>query len=909
MISRSNSSNPVIAAASLGDAAALQMALEKDFSKKTKNEALLAAAEHGHIAIIELLVEYGAKLTYQSEDDGATAIAWATQTGNLDLFKYLTQHSATLKVRCKDGSTLLMLAAEHGCMPLINGLLNQKFDPAEQDTQGNTALMRATAKGNIDATATLLANSPDSINQTNHAGKTALMIAAENNQSEAVTFLLAKNADSSIVDSTRNTALTLAIKNKNDVSLVALIEKEKNPDFTTLLGHAIKHSNAPACRLFLKHGALVNINPNNDGWTPLMRAASIGNEEVTRVLLCNGANPHFADAEGWTPLLIAASHGHAAVIQLLLEHGVNINTPMPNGDTALMLVIDCSTNKDLLQTDYFSAEESVDILLENGTDINLRNTDDETALTVAVDGENPTIVSMLLNHRGASRIAWADIAKAYELAKKKKHAPTIQAFEDHFKVGQALVDATKNKDIHEVQKRLDEGAAADTPNVTGWTALHQAATDGSLKIAALLISKQANIHSLTVTGYTPLMVVARNKGETFMMQYLINQGARIDACTRQGWTVLMLAARYCDENMIKFLISQGASVHGKSNDEGWYAVLLAAVNKNRASVSLLFKSGATIDDAPAATEKLKNLSGGVTKVNILFEGLADNIKENIHQLFSNALTSEQFSHLLTDTNTKTGYLVDQKEIRESIRDEIILCIRKTKKALGELNDADALLSLQSRMQTLEGQLVIIQKTEKDTWEKTAKKELLALITKINKKTGAAPAKPEETVINDESKALFGTLSNLQSGKTEKIIAENLLKTPDDETREALRLFLSRLNSRARDQIKQTLFQAIKALADEPKMEEETNPNLTINKIKKAFDEQQRPVLFEILRAHESGAVDRDTGTWKKLERLMQQGAFLRVGLPKVSLTSPFKRLVKGATTDQEMNPLLQKPTQ
>jgi ankyrin repeat protein len=871
MISRSNSSNPVIAAASLRKAGTLEAALQNDSTEKTKNEALLneallAAAEHGRIDSIKLLQTYGANLTYQSEEDGATAIAFAVQTGNIKLFKQLKESGARLDVRCRDGSTLLMLAAEHGHTALVKKLLKQGLEPTEQDAEGNTALMRAARKGNIEVMTALSEHSPNSIFVVNHAKETPLTI----------------------------TSGTMTAKKMLGAALIT----------------AIKTNKAHTCQILLESGADANLDPMNTGRPPLMVAAESGNKKIAKILLTHNATPNFSDSAGWTPLLMAASYAHADVMQLLLDQGADINTRNEGDDTALMVIISYFTNDTLEKTKYSSKKKSVGILLERGIDVTLKNTLHQTALTIAAAEGDAKTVSMLLNHRGASRVAWVDIKDAYTFAKRTKNTPTIRAFEDHFKIGEALIMATRHKEIDNVKKILDQGAAPDTPDFNSLTALHTAAENNSVDIAKLLISKKADVNSIDERGETPLMRAA-TRSNLKTIQYLIEQGAKPNGFhSRSGRTALMTAARDRNETIVKFLIDQGASVNEKPDYFGFSAVMLAAMNKNRASVSLLFKAGAIIDDVPAATERLeKKSTNDITAVNILFEGLTDNIKENIHQLFSAALTTEQFSGLLADTNKKTTYLVDQKQFRKLIRNEIISCIEETKKSLSAQNNKNALSEIQGNMQMLANQLTIIQKTESDTSEKTAKKKLLNLIADISEKIGAAPAKPEETVINDESKALFGILSNLQSGKTEKIIAENLLKTPDDETREALRLFLSRLNSRARDQIKQTLFQAIKALADEPKMEEETNSNLTINKIKKAFDEQQRPVLFEILRAHESGAVDRDTGTWKKLERLMQQGAFLRVGLPKVSLTSPFKRLVKGATTDQEMNPLLQKPTQ
>ncbi|MGD9008489.1 MAG: ankyrin repeat domain-containing protein, partial [Desulfobacteraceae bacterium] len=42
--------------------------------------------------------------------------------------------------------------------------------------------------------------------------------------------------------------------------------------------------------------------PNNEGWTPLMRAAKGGHQETLRILLQNGADVHLRNKEGKTAL-------------------------------------------------------------------------------------------------------------------------------------------------------------------------------------------------------------------------------------------------------------------------------------------------------------------------------------------------------------------------------------------------------------------------------------------------------------------------------------------------------------------------------------------------------------------------------------------------------------------------------
>jgi ankyrin repeat protein len=69
-------------------------------------------------------------------------------------------------------------------------------------------------------------------------------------------------------------------------------------------------------RLLLEKGAERDSKDNN-GRTPLSRAAMMGHEAVVRLLLEKGAEPDSKDSDGQTPLSWATSRRHEAVVRLL----------------------------------------------------------------------------------------------------------------------------------------------------------------------------------------------------------------------------------------------------------------------------------------------------------------------------------------------------------------------------------------------------------------------------------------------------------------------------------------------------------------------------------------------------------------------------------------------------------------
>lgn len=76
---------------------------------------------------------------------------------------------------------------------------------------------------------------------------------------------------------------------------------------------------------------------DEDGYSPLHRAAYSGHTEALSALLAAGAtiNPHTID--GWTPLHSACRWSRVAVASLLLRHGADLNAQTNGGLTPLHL--------------------------------------------------------------------------------------------------------------------------------------------------------------------------------------------------------------------------------------------------------------------------------------------------------------------------------------------------------------------------------------------------------------------------------------------------------------------------------------------------------------------------------------------------------------------------------------------
>lgn len=97
-------------------------------------------------------------------------------------------------------------------------------------------------------------------------------------------------------------------------------------------------------------------------------------------------------------------------------------------------------------------------------------------------------------------------------------------------------------------------------NPHGETPLMLVCLKGDLRLAKLLISRQADVNH---PGWTPLHYAASG-GHPQVIQMLLDESAYIDAESPNGTTPLMMAARYGNSQSVQLLIDEGADIHLKN---------------------------------------------------------------------------------------------------------------------------------------------------------------------------------------------------------------------------------------------------------------------------------------------------------------------------------------------------------
>ncbi len=286
-------------------------------SNEEKNEALITASKNGQIEIVQYLVENGANINAQ---DSAyyTALMKASGDRQLEVIKYLIEKGASVTIDGEAGWTALDSA-------LVIGGENLEVVKilVENGADLNTGILNFVSRtGYLEAVKVLVENGADINRASNEFGDTPLIEASREGKLEVVKYLVKAGADISAVDEFMQTTLDHASAQKH-TEIVEYLENINT--LTAELFKAVIKGDLESVQQYIKNGASVNTSENN-GDTVLIYASQIGNSEIAKLLLENGANVD-ARSEFGTALEYASRDGHLEIVKLLVEQGAESNTP------------------------------------------------------------------------------------------------------------------------------------------------------------------------------------------------------------------------------------------------------------------------------------------------------------------------------------------------------------------------------------------------------------------------------------------------------------------------------------------------------------------------------------------------------------------------------------------------------
>lgn len=209
-------------------------------------------------------------------------IMGAVRAGDVDRVRSLLEHDPELANAADEEGESAVIAAVYARARDVAELLLARG--------ARLTLHEAAAVGDVDRLRRLLEEQPDAVHDISHDGWTPLHLAAHFGHGEAVELLLAHGAD--------------------------LHARSRNELHNTALNAAVFGRRHEVVRLLLDRGADPNVRQRG-GWTPLHRAAFLGDGAMVELLLQRGAAAEAQTDDGRTAEAIAREQGHASLADRL----------------------------------------------------------------------------------------------------------------------------------------------------------------------------------------------------------------------------------------------------------------------------------------------------------------------------------------------------------------------------------------------------------------------------------------------------------------------------------------------------------------------------------------------------------------------------------------------------------------
>lgn len=250
------------------------------------------AAGRGHVALTKQLIELGVQVNARVRGED-TALMSACEIGHREIVDLLLQAGAdvntksTLSDEGDRGETPLMAAAQHGYREIIENLLQKGASVSTTTRRGRTALTYALLRGDIDRDLVRLlleAGCPVDGRDLHHP--------VYQRDLDVVKLLLTAKPD---VNRPFDWPTWVLSNERGDTPLFVAVAKNSAEILGPEMGQVIKPAERLAIiDLLIEAGADVNAQrgTKGNGWTPLMLAAAVDEDEVARRLLDAGADPN-----------------------------------------------------------------------------------------------------------------------------------------------------------------------------------------------------------------------------------------------------------------------------------------------------------------------------------------------------------------------------------------------------------------------------------------------------------------------------------------------------------------------------------------------------------------------------------------------------------------------------------------
>ncbi len=535
------------------------------------------AAMRGDVEAVRSLLKQGADAN-AAQGDGMTALHWAAEHGSVAIAEMLIHAGANLAATTRLGDyTPLHLAGKAGHAAVANALLEAGGDAnATTTTGGATPLHFAAASGSANTVAVLLDHHADVDARETQWGQTPLMFAAAYNRVEALKTLLQRGADAAITatvvdvaareeldraDQRRRSRLMSSLEGggasnqrEADRSRGGAQQQRPQTDRQRPRPNQDTAFVPPELRLRgtteidpLSYADLVG---RHGGLTALHLAAREGHVKAVLALLDGGADINQGSAADPTsPLLIAAINGYFDLALLLLERGADPTLASDAGATPLYATLNTEwgpksrhPQPTVYQQQRVSYLELMEAFLEAGADPNASltkplwyTTYNNDLLRVERTGATPfwraayatdvEAMKLLVSHG-------ADPNTTTKKAPRRRRRGGSQR-EDPSGLPPVPVGGPAIYPLHAASGAgYGEGYAGNS---------HRHVVDGWLPAVKYLVEVHgADVNARDHNGYSPVHHAAA-RGDNELIMYLVEKGADVTFVSRRGQTTADMA--------------------------------------------------------------------------------------------------------------------------------------------------------------------------------------------------------------------------------------------------------------------------------------------------------------------------------------------------------------------------------
>ncbi|XP_067676346.1 serine/threonine-protein phosphatase 6 regulatory ankyrin repeat subunit A-like [Haliotis asinina] len=579
------------------------------------------AAAMGHMHVVELLVNKGAKLSLV-DSLGLNILHAACLFGDVEVVKYvISRDCVDINGRVRCGRTPVMLAAVNGHKEIMELLVAKGANVTLTDKNGNTILHRACRGGDIEVVKYIVSKKMVDINTGKRKNQTSLMLACLWGHKAVVELLVQQGANHSLTDKRGDNILHYACQGGH-VEVVTFIISLRTFDINcgglnkqTPFMAAGRHGHKDVVELLVKNGAnlslrdahsnnilhlacgrgrvevvkyvislnTVDINSwGNNKKTPIMVAGRSGHTEVIRLLVKNGADLSLRDAHGDNILYYACLGGHVEVVKYVVsKNRVDINSRGKDRKTPVM-VAGARGHKDV-----------VELLVKYGANLSLRDAHGDNILYFACLGGHVEVVKYVvsknrvdINSRG-----------------KDKKTPVMVAGESgHRNVVELLVKYGANLSLRDAHRN----------NI-----LHLACGRGHVGVVKYVISQDTvDINSRGNNKKTPIMVAGR-RGHTEVIRLLVKNGADLSLRDAHGDNILYHACLGGHVEVVKYVVSKNrVDINSRGKDKKT-PVMVAGERGHKDVVELLVKYGANLSLRDAHRNNILHLACGRRRVEVI----------------------------------------------------------------------------------------------------------------------------------------------------------------------------------------------------------------------------------------------------------------------------------------------------